>query len=99
MTNVHHEKQRERSYSPLGETCEVVLAPFDSSLPRAALLHDQSDHGCSILCVMPDAPKVGDTLLLKTGRPEPLRVRVAFALEPSGDVRHIGCEFLRSETE
>ncbi|MEO8371305.1 MAG: hypothetical protein ABI806_19120 [Candidatus Solibacter sp.] len=71
-----------------------MLAPFESSTPRSALLHDQSHHGCSILCVMNDVPKVGETVLLKIGRPEPVRARVTYAMKASVEVLHIGCEFL-----
>jgi hypothetical protein len=85
-----------RDDPPLSSTCELLLEPFDSSLPRAALLHDQSDHGCSILCVMDDAPKQDDAVLLKMGALEPLRARVTYALHAATDVQLIGCEFLGS---
>ena len=83
-----------RYHPPIAETCELVLAPFDTSTPRSALLHDQSHRGCSFLCVMDDVPKKGDRVLLKIGKPVPLLARVTYAVKASADVRHIGCEIL-----
>ena len=95
-----HVKRKGISYHlPQSETRELVLAPFDSTLPRSALLHDQSDQGCSLLSVMENAPNTDDTVLLKIGGSEPIRARVTYALKAAEDVQHIGCEFLGSTQE
>ena len=95
-----HVKRKGIRYRPTqSETCELVLAPFDSTLPRSALLHDQSDHGCSLLCVIENAPNTDDTVLLKIGGPEPIRARITYATKAAEDVHHIGCAFLGSTQE
>ena len=94
---MHHVKRRGiRYHPPLSEVCELGVEPFDSSLPRAALLHDKSHRGCSILCVMDNAPKEGSTVLLGMVGLEARRTRVTYALQVAPDVTHIGCEFLES---
>ena len=95
LPSVHHEKRKRIRYYPLmPETCELIRAPFETSLPRAALMHDESHSGCSILCVASEGPATGETVLLKGGKLGSIRARVTYILKPALDVQHIGCEFL-----
>ena len=82
-----------RYHPPLADTCELTVAPFEGVAPRAALLHDESHHGCSVVCVMENAPKTGETILVKVGKLDTMPARVTYSFEPKAGVHHIGCEF------
>ena len=90
----HVKRRRIRYQPPMPETCELIRAPFETSLPRAALMHDESHGGCSILSVQSEAPALGETVLLRVSKLGRIRARVTYVLKAASDVHHIGCEFL-----